>query len=158
MPTISKPRGIRLRGFLRCDVKLAACPNYALFTHFQAFAIFESALSNSSADSACSGVAATAGSAISSYVALADSAVAVTTLTNITRAGSQFANYAINVTVSEAQAALQGNGFIVTKAQQAVTILSNGDSSYAFYIRSSGGLGMVFTNGISTIKYTLSGP
>jgi hypothetical protein len=76
-------------------------------------------------------------------------------------AGAAEANFAIDVTKSDAQANLSANGYSIFSSSNSATVLSNGQNFYTLFARgSTGGQGLSFNN-LTTkdiIKYSLSGP
>jgi hypothetical protein len=82
-----------------------------------------------------------------------------TWITDATEPGSQYANFNITTTSSDAQATLAQNGYSVTgTTSSGGPLMSNGINNYAFYIRNSTQTtGMMFNNGVNIIKYTFIG-
>jgi len=83
-------------------------------------------------------------------------------LKDITRARSELANFETNVTAAEFEANLIANGYNVVKQGEggAATVLSNGESTYTLYTRTSTGEAgaQFFGPGGSSVKYSLGQP
>lgn len=77
--------------------------------------------------------------------------------TSITTPGSKFLNAGTNVTVGEFQAQLGANGYTVVKNTGGTTVLSNGQSTYTIYARTSTGLpgAQYFGPNGTSVKYSL---